>query len=179
MEGTRHPMDRSVEVMRWKFVRQMSTMGWVLFFVRLCDGLTLAPLLQFCIICRDGAAPFADNTLYMCDFCPRVMCRLCMELPPGLDDTCLQENVKFQCICCHIGTQQHGRARSPYYVSFLYFFCRSKLKLLYSGFLPWWRTCIHLSPYQYHVRNLNEFSTVCCPHHHDSPCPRRFWSVKW
>src|SRR6267154_5833791 len=72
----------------------------------------LASLLQFCIVCRDGAASSADNTLYMCDFCPRIMCRLCMELPPGLEDMLLQENVSFKWICCHISMQEHGRARS-------------------------------------------------------------------
>src|SRR6267154_6202537 len=98
----------------------------------------LASLLQFCIVCCDGAASSTDNTLYMCDFCPCVMCRLCMELPPGLEYTLLQENVSFKCICCHIGMQEHGRARSEALLCefFIYFFCYSKLKLLYtnSGF---------------------------------------------
>ncbi|OJA13105.1 hypothetical protein AZE42_13565, partial [Rhizopogon vesiculosus] len=69
----------------------------------------------FCIICRDGAESCEDNTLYLCDFCPRVTCRLCMEIPPGLDDAILEDNVTFICICCHISRQQHGKDRSPYY----------------------------------------------------------------
>ncbi|KAG1866802.1 hypothetical protein F4604DRAFT_1927770 [Suillus subluteus] len=66
----------------------------------------------FCILCQDGSASFAENTLFMCDHCPRVMCRLCMELPPGTEDTILSEDVTFRCICCHIAMAKHG---APYY----------------------------------------------------------------
>ncbi|KAG1866101.1 hypothetical protein F4604DRAFT_1682844 [Suillus subluteus] len=66
----------------------------------------------FCILCQDGSASFAENTLFMCDHCPRVMCCLCMELPPGTEDTILTEDVTFRCICCHIAMAKHG---APYY----------------------------------------------------------------
>ncbi|KAG1797833.1 uncharacterized protein HD556DRAFT_1306422 [Suillus plorans] len=68
---------------------------------------------EFCILCRDGSASFKENTLFMCNHCPRVMCRLCMRLPPGTEDTILNEDVSFRCICCHIAMEQQG---APYYV---------------------------------------------------------------
>jgi len=57
-----------------------------------------------------------------------------MEIPPGVDDAILEDNVIFVCICCHISRQRHGKDRSPYYVSFFNFFCHSKLNYYIQGF---------------------------------------------
>ncbi|KAG1884758.1 hypothetical protein F4604DRAFT_1676850 [Suillus subluteus] len=56
---------------------------------------------EFCILCRDGAECYEDNTLFMCALCPRV-------LPPKLETKVLQEDVSFRCICCHIKMEQCG-----------------------------------------------------------------------
>ncbi|KAG1721978.1 uncharacterized protein EDB91DRAFT_1256266 [Suillus paluster] len=61
---------------------------------------------------RDGSASFKENPLFMCNHCPRVMCRLCMELPLGTEDTILGEDVSFRCICCHMTMEKQG---APYY----------------------------------------------------------------
>ncbi|KAG2059142.1 hypothetical protein BDR06DRAFT_968133 [Suillus hirtellus] len=42
----------------------------------------------------------------------RVMCHLCMRLPLGTEDTILNEDMSFKCICCHIALEQQG---APYY----------------------------------------------------------------
>ncbi|KAG1850371.1 hypothetical protein DFJ58DRAFT_729251 [Suillus subalutaceus] len=63
---------------------------------------------EFCILCRDGAERYEDNTLFMCALCPRVVCRLCLQLPPDLETKVLQEDVSFRCICCHIKMEQGG-----------------------------------------------------------------------
>ncbi|KAG1887879.1 hypothetical protein F4604DRAFT_1916751 [Suillus subluteus] len=63
---------------------------------------------EFCILCRDGAERYEDNTLFMCALCPRVVCRLCLQLPPELETKVLQEDVSFRCICCHIKMEQGG-----------------------------------------------------------------------
>ncbi|KAG1803233.1 uncharacterized protein BJ212DRAFT_1304634 [Suillus subaureus] len=68
---------------------------------------------EYCILCRDGADSYGDNTLFMCTLCPRVVCRLCLQLPPDIETKVLQEDVSFcsnkyntvvhdACICCHI-----------------------------------------------------------------------------
>ncbi|KAG1732285.1 hypothetical protein EDB19DRAFT_2005506 [Suillus lakei] len=66
----------------------------------------------FCILCRDGSASFQENPLFMCNHCPRVMCRLCMELPLDTEDTILGEDVSFMCICCHMKVAEEG---APYF----------------------------------------------------------------
>ncbi|KAG1764498.1 hypothetical protein EV702DRAFT_1051327 [Suillus placidus] len=49
----------------------------------------------FCILCRDGSASFEENTLFMCNHCPRVMCRLCMQLPLGAEDMILKHGTPY------------------------------------------------------------------------------------
>ncbi|KAG1742098.1 hypothetical protein EDB19DRAFT_1827760 [Suillus lakei] len=66
----------------------------------------------FCILCRDGSASFQENPLFMCNHCPRVMCRLCMELPLDTEDVILGEDVSFMCICCHMKVAEEG---APYF----------------------------------------------------------------
>ncbi|KAG1734837.1 hypothetical protein EDB19DRAFT_1830470 [Suillus lakei] len=56
---------------------------------------------EFCILCRDGADRYEDNTLFMCGLCPRV-------LPPDLETSVLQEDISFRCVCCHIKMDQPG-----------------------------------------------------------------------
>ncbi|KAG1897765.1 uncharacterized protein F5891DRAFT_1191689 [Suillus fuscotomentosus] len=70
---------------------------------------------EFCIFCWDGSASFKENTLFMCNHCPRVMCCLCMRLPPGTEDTILNEDVSFKCICCHIALEQQGALYYGFY----------------------------------------------------------------
>ncbi|KAG1752331.1 uncharacterized protein EDB91DRAFT_1243107 [Suillus paluster] len=69
----------------------------------------------FCILCRDGSASFKENPLFMCNHCPRVMCRLCMELPLGTEDTILGEDVSFRCICCHMTMEKQGALYYGFY----------------------------------------------------------------
>ncbi|KAG1731150.1 hypothetical protein EDB19DRAFT_1831807 [Suillus lakei] len=68
----------------------------------------------FCILCRDGSASFQENPLFMCNHCPRVICRLCMELPLDTEDAILGEDVSFMCICCHMKVAEEG---APYFAS--------------------------------------------------------------
>ncbi|KAG2048691.1 hypothetical protein BDR06DRAFT_1024266 [Suillus hirtellus] len=70
---------------------------------------------EFCILCQDGSASFKENTLFMCNHCPRVMCCLCMRLPPGTEDMILNEDVSFKCICCHIALEQQGALYYGFY----------------------------------------------------------------
>ncbi|KAG1732957.1 hypothetical protein EDB19DRAFT_1911772 [Suillus lakei] len=63
---------------------------------------------EFCILCRDGAEFYEDNTLFMCSLCPRVVCRLCLQLLPDLETTVLQEDISFRCVCCYIKMNQAG-----------------------------------------------------------------------
>ncbi|KAG1726651.1 uncharacterized protein EDB91DRAFT_1086734 [Suillus paluster] len=53
---------------------------------------------EYCIVCRDGAGRYEENTLFM----------LRLQLPPDLETTVLQDNISFQCICCHIKMEQGG-----------------------------------------------------------------------
>ncbi|KAG1861222.1 hypothetical protein F4604DRAFT_1684048 [Suillus subluteus] len=53
---------------------------------------------EYCIVCRDGAGRYEENTLFM----------LCLQLPPDLETTVLQDNISFRCICCHIKMEQGG-----------------------------------------------------------------------
>ncbi|KAG1822766.1 uncharacterized protein BJ212DRAFT_1477181 [Suillus subaureus] len=69
---------------------------------------------EFCILCRDGAEHYEDNTLFMCTLCPRVVCRLCLQLLPDLETKVLQEDISFRCICCHIKMEQ-GSAYFGFY----------------------------------------------------------------
>jgi hypothetical protein len=57
----------------------------------------------------------------MCALCPRVVCRLCLQLPPDIETKVLQEDVSFRCICCHLKIEQSA----AYFVSF--FVCCSCL----------------------------------------------------
>ncbi|KAG0691582.1 hypothetical protein DFH29DRAFT_884141 [Suillus ampliporus] len=66
----------------------------------------------FCILCRDGSVSFQENPLFMCNHCPRVMCRLCMELPLDTEDAILGEDISFMCICCHMKVAEEG---APYF----------------------------------------------------------------
>ncbi|KAG1838475.1 hypothetical protein C8R48DRAFT_782389 [Suillus tomentosus] len=61
---------------------------------------------EYCILCRDGAEHYEDNTLFMCALCPRVVCKLCLQLPPDIETKVLQEDVSFRCICCHLKMEQ-------------------------------------------------------------------------
>ncbi|KAG0693968.1 hypothetical protein DFH29DRAFT_1006760 [Suillus ampliporus] len=63
---------------------------------------------EFCIICRDGAERSEENTLFMCALCPRVVCKMCLQLPPDMHTKVLQEDISFRCICCHIKMEQSG-----------------------------------------------------------------------
>ncbi|KAG2111726.1 uncharacterized protein F5147DRAFT_651353 [Suillus discolor] len=51
---------------------------------------------EYCILCRDGAVHYEDNTLFM----------LCLQLPPDIETKVLQEDISFRCICCHIKMEQ-------------------------------------------------------------------------
>ncbi|KAG1858082.1 hypothetical protein F4604DRAFT_1684972 [Suillus subluteus] len=53
---------------------------------------------KFCILCRDGAECYEDNTLFI----------LCLQLLPELETKVLQEDVSFRCICCHIKMEEGG-----------------------------------------------------------------------
>ncbi|KAG2057850.1 hypothetical protein BDR06DRAFT_969171 [Suillus hirtellus] len=61
---------------------------------------------EYCILCRDGAEHYEDNTLFLCTLCPRVICRLCLQLLPDIETKVLQEDMSFRCICCHLKMEQ-------------------------------------------------------------------------
>jgi hypothetical protein len=88
---------------------------------------------QFCIICRDGAERSEENTLFMCALCPRVVCKMCLQLPPDILTKVLQEDISFRCICCHIKMEQCG----AYFVSLFDFLliCSQLIDNLITGFL--------------------------------------------
>ncbi|KAG2737971.1 hypothetical protein P692DRAFT_20823525 [Suillus brevipes Sb2] len=68
---------------------------------------------EYCIVCRDGS--IEEHQLFLCDGCPRVMCSMCMVIPPALAMMLEHDDVKFRCICCHVDMQQQGnRTYSPY-----------------------------------------------------------------
>ncbi|KAG1789808.1 uncharacterized protein HD556DRAFT_1446603 [Suillus plorans] len=69
---------------------------------------------EYYILCRDGAGCYGDNTLFMCTLCPRVICRLCLQLLPDIETKILQEDVSFRCICCHIKMEQSAAYFSFY-----------------------------------------------------------------
>ncbi|KAG0695620.1 hypothetical protein DFH29DRAFT_879913 [Suillus ampliporus] len=50
----------------------------------------------------DSAECYEENTLFMCMLCPRVVCRLCLQLMPEIEANVLQDSISFRCICCHI-----------------------------------------------------------------------------
>ncbi|KAG2121491.1 hypothetical protein DEU56DRAFT_760669 [Suillus clintonianus] len=90
-----------------------------------CDGYEHN---EFCIVCRDGAC--GSDALLCCNYCPRVTCQECINIPDDIRQVVGDPNVAFKCIICHIGEQKEQGQEGPYFG-----FYRNGRPIL-NGFLP-------------------------------------------
>src|SRR6267154_284183 len=95
----------------------------------------------------------------MCGLCPRVVCRLCLQLPPDLETSVLQEDISFRCVCCHIKMDQPG----AYFVSlFVLFFLFVHASLLTVFLSHQRRSCLgQVLAHQWCARGVRASRNLC------------------